>query len=303
MRHLTTFRLIERVAKVKAIRRAAEDLAITPSALQRRLQAFEDELGVPIFDRLPKGVRLNAAGELVIHHIRRQLADTDRLRSQLADLKGMRRGHISIACSQALASYFLPKVIADYRKKFPAVSFNVQTVSHKAAEQALEEFGVDLALVFEPNELPKFQTIASATQNLRVIMASDHPLADRGVLRLRECIDYPLALPTTSFGGRQLLDKAIASSSLSVAPMIESNSFEFLKQYVIQDHAVCFQIAIGAPPIGSHDGLVTRRLDMRDVEGGMLLLGQRTNRILPVAAARFADDIARRFAAENDSAE
>jgi molybdenum-dependent DNA-binding transcriptional regulator ModE len=65
VRHLHTFVLIEAVARVGSIRKAAEDMNITASALNRRIQRFESEFGGAIFERLTRGVRLNPAGELV----------------------------------------------------------------------------------------------------------------------------------------------------------------------------------------------------------------------------------------------
>ena len=86
MRHLQTLRLIQDVARAGSIRKAAEDLNITSSALNRRIQQFEAEFGAQIFERLPRGVRLNPAGELLMQHIRHQVSDLDRVRSQVADL-------------------------------------------------------------------------------------------------------------------------------------------------------------------------------------------------------------------------
>ena len=99
MRHLQTLRLIQDVARAGSIRKAAEDQNITSSALNRRIQAFEAEFGAQIFERLPRGVRLNPAGELLMQHIRSQISDLERIRGQVADLSGARRGHVSIACS------------------------------------------------------------------------------------------------------------------------------------------------------------------------------------------------------------
>ena len=70
MRHLRTLGLISDVARSGSIRRTAERLNITPSALTRQIQDFEQELGTPIFERLPHGMRLNTAGELVVRHAR-----------------------------------------------------------------------------------------------------------------------------------------------------------------------------------------------------------------------------------------
>ena len=102
MKHLQTFHLIEAVSRAGSIRKAAEDMNISASALNRRIQRFESEFGSQIFERLSRGVRLNPAGELVLQHIRSQISDLIRVQNQVADLSGERRGHISIACSQAL---------------------------------------------------------------------------------------------------------------------------------------------------------------------------------------------------------
>ena len=98
MRALLNFQFIEAIARAGSIRQAAEALSITSSALNRRLIATEEEKGVQIFERLARGVRLNAAGEVLIHHIRSLLSDFERIKSQ-SDLSGARRGHVSIACS------------------------------------------------------------------------------------------------------------------------------------------------------------------------------------------------------------
>ena len=98
MKYLKTFELIEAVVRAGSIRKAAEDTNLTASALNRRIQNFEQEFGWPIFERLPRGMRLNPAGELLMQHIRLQRTDLARVQSQVADLSGVRRGHVSVAC-------------------------------------------------------------------------------------------------------------------------------------------------------------------------------------------------------------
>lgn len=291
MRHLTTFRVVDAVARTGSIRRAAETLALTPSAVQRRIAAFEGELGQPIFERHPTGLRLNAAGEMVVHHIRVEFAETDRLHSRLADLSGLRRGHVAIACSQALAPHFLPSEIAAYRAAFPQVTFDVRVVDQVAASDALEDFAVDLALVYGVDDRPTIDVIAAVPQDIAAVTARDHPLAARGQkVRLRDLLAYPLALPTRSFEGRRLFDRSMARKGFAVAPQLESNSFEFLKAHVACTDAVAIQIPLGAGST-SETGITSLPIAAQDVAPGMLTLRQLKGRTLSVAAARFADRI------------
>ncbi len=150
MRHLYDFQLIEAVARSGSMRRAAEDMNLTGSALNRRIRRFEEEFGSEIFERLPGGVRLNPAGEMLLHHYRGTRSDLARVRAQVADLSGERRGHVSIACSQALTPYFLPEQIARYRAQHPGVTFAVKVGDRAQAEAQLESFAADLVLVYEP---------------------------------------------------------------------------------------------------------------------------------------------------------
>ncbi len=301
MRHLTTFRVIDVVARTGSIRRAAETLALTPSAVQRRVSGFEAEIGQQIFERLATGVRLNAAGELVVHHIREEFAGTERLRSRLADLEGVRRGHVAIACSQALAPHFLPDEIAAYRADFPQVTFDVRVLDHLAAIDAVEDYSVDLALVYGVDDMPTVDILAAVRQDIGVVVSRDHPLAAAPEVRLRQLLDHPLALPVRTFEGRRLLDRSMARKGFPVEPQLESNSFEFLKAYVARTGAVTIQIPVGAPARDEDEPIVSVPIAARDLAPGMLTLRQLSGRTLSVAAARFADRISialqQRFAA------
>lgn len=299
MRHLETFRLIEAVVRAGSIRRAAEDANITASALNRRIARFEDEFGAPIFERLSRGVRLNPAGELVLQHFRQQKSDLARVQSQVADLSGARRGHVSIACSQALLPYFLPAQIARYRRAHPGVTFSVRVRDRVQAEQELAHFASDLALVFEPVHLVDFEVLHAIPQSVCAVLAPDHPLAGQEELRLRDCLDHAHIAPAAQYGVRSLLDTAARQIRRSVDPAVETGSFELIRHYVLEEHLVGFQIGIGLAP---DRGIVARPIAARDLPHGHLLLGQMKGRALPVPSSRFAAQVATALEATATSA-
>lgn len=289
-RHLTPLAYIDAIARAGSIRKAAETLAITSTALNRRVLALEEELGVPIFERLPRGVRLSTAGELLIAYVRNQISDYDKLNGQIADLFGERRGNVSIACSQAILPYFLPEQISRYRAEHPAVTFGVSLRDRAAAEQALVDLSADIALVFEPVRLREIQVLITVHQPLHAVMPVDHPLAGRDVVRLRDCVSFPVGLPTRQYGVRELIDMALLRSSITLQTVIESDSFEFLRRYPRHENLVSFQIPVGLPR-KPDEGIVSRPVDRRDVPEGLLYLCQLRGRTLPVAAAKFAAQI------------
>ncbi|MBJ3775483.1 LysR family transcriptional regulator [Acuticoccus mangrovi] len=294
MRHLQTLRYVDAVARAGSIRKAAETLAITSTALNRRILALEEDLGVPIFERLANGVRLSTAGEILIQHVREQLTDMERVKSRIADLSGLRRGHVSIACSQALLPHFLPEQIAHYRANQPAVTFQVMRRDRAAAEAALVAHDADIAIVFEPVRLSEFHTLLTVRQTVHAVVARNHPLAGEGPVRLRDCLRFPVAVPTQDYGVRHLLELALRRSSLEMNVALESDSFEFLRGFAHASPLVSFQIPIGLEENPTFNE-VSRPLDERDMPSGLLYMGQLRGRALPIAPASFADQLARAF--------
>ena len=117
-------------------------------------------------------------------------------------------------------------------------------------------------------------------------MHRTHPLAERpGGLRLRECADYPLVLPTGDIGGRQLRERFMLRSSIRLRPAGESNSFEFLRGCLYNEQALSFQIAIGA--VTDRGELVAKEIEDRGFPRGTLSLACLRARQLPVAAHAF----------------
>lgn len=290
MKHLKTFDLIEAVVRAGSIRKAAEDANLTASALNRRIQAFEQEFGWPIFERLPRGMRLNPAGELLMQHIQSQRIDLAKLHSQVADLSGERRGHVSIACSQALLPYFLPEQIAIYRRAHPGVTFTVNVRDRAQAERDLASFSSDLALVFEPVHMVEFEVIHSLAQPVHAIFRRDDPMAKASTVRLRNCLRRKLVLPSAAYGVRHLLEVAARRRGQTLSPAVETESFELIRHYIAHEHAVGFQIPIGLNLV--NDERITHRpLSDKDVPAGKLLLGQMKGRVLPVASAKFTQQL------------
>lgn len=280
------------IARVGSIRKAADELAITSTALNRRVLSIEDELGVPIFDRTPGGVRLSAAGEIFIHHVRNQLSDLQRVRSQIADLTGERRGHVSIVCGQSLMNSFLPEMISKYRAEHPAVTFEVRVCNRHEVESELVNYAADIAIIFEPQLVGDFYCVIEVPQTIQLLFGADHPLKGKERVRLSECAHYPMALPTRANGIRHLIERAAIRHSVPLPTKIESDSQTLLLRSLREHDTITFQLPIGLDPLNDEDGISHCELDSRDVPEGRLMVGHLKGRNLPVASARFLEQMA-----------
>ncbi len=281
MKHLQTLTCIVDVAQSGSVRKTAERLNLTPSAVTRKIQDFERELGAPLFERTTQGMRLNAAGELFVPHARSQAADLDRVRAAIADLSGLRRGHVALVCSQAFIGDVMPDEIGKFRARYPDISFAVQARDHAQAAAALLACDAELALTLQPPPLPELQVLAMCGQPVCAVMDNKHPLAGTGPLRLRECLGYPVAMPDRSLSVRHLLDGAILRSGVEVNCVVESGSIDFLRSYVRREGVLSFQISIGIP--AEPGGLVVREIDGCDLAPLQVVLTQLRGRTLSTA--------------------
>jgi DNA-binding transcriptional LysR family regulator len=293
LRNMRVWRYIDEVARAGSVRQAAERLYVTPSALLRRIQDVEADLGTPIFERSAAGMQLTSAGEIFINWIRNQNADLRRVYSEIEALSGLRRGEIRISPSQAVARGFLLREIVSFRSRHPMVNFKVTVSDHGKAMRALLTYDTDLILVFRPPQAAELQPLISIGQGLVAVMAHDHPLAHSTTLRLRDCLSYDVALPDTSFSGREIIDEVLARSGMRLKPVMEVNSFELLVDLVKDTQIITFQIDIGTLHWRNDPKLAIVPIDAADAAHGPLVLGQLKGRMLPLAVAKFAEQLSR----------
>ena len=282
---------VDLVARTGSIRKAAERLHISSTAVNRAILALERELGLPLFERRQNGVRLSAAGESYVVFARHTLGELARVRSEVEDLRGLRRGHISVAAIQSVAGTLLPLAIAAYQTQYPGVAFEVAVMGNDAILEALDTDEVELGIAFNPPAHDSMTTLASVDQTLCVVMGSGHPLAGRPALRLHECIEYPLALADSSRIGRQLMDGMLRRAGFRGGPALVSDSFELLASWCRAGQGLCFQISVGVP---EGMGLVAIPLQERAAPGPLVVAARR-GRMLTVQASTFAEALASTF--------
>src|SRR5437588_1197962 len=123
--HWIALKYFRETVRSKSIRKAAERLHVVPSAVNRQIINLEKQIGTPLFDRLPQGMRMTAAGEVFFRHVLTMQGDLDRALSEIDNLRGARRGHVTIACEEGLAKELLPKIVASFSTSHAGVTFAV----------------------------------------------------------------------------------------------------------------------------------------------------------------------------------
>ena len=121
--HLIALRYFGETVRHGSMRQAAETLHVAASAINRQILKLEDQLQCKLFERLPEGVRLTAAGEVLYRYILGLERDLSRAIAEIDDLRGLRRGHVAISCEDGVARDFLPGVLSEFHRNFPRVTY------------------------------------------------------------------------------------------------------------------------------------------------------------------------------------
>jgi DNA-binding transcriptional LysR family regulator len=246
MHHLKTLRYVDLAARLGSIRKAADALNVASTAVNRSVLALERELGAELFERLPRGVRLTAVGELFVHHVRQVAADLDRVRSEIEDLKGLRRGTIKIAAIEGVTSSMLPEAISRFQQRYPRVQFQVTLSGTDEIIGGVVRDDYDIGIILNPPLHADLMTIAAVEQRLCAVMSRKHKLAREKALHVHQCVDYPLAIADTTKSGRHMLDQMLHRANLRITPAIVSNSFQVMESFCLEGQGIFFQIEIGA---------------------------------------------------------
>jgi DNA-binding transcriptional LysR family regulator len=165
-----SFAYFEAVASHGSMRKAAATLNVASSALNRQILDLEDNLGVQLFERLPRGVRLTSAGEMLLGHVRRVARDFELTRSQIEDLRGLRRGHVRVAAIEAVAGVIGRLIVASQRDH-PRVSFEYLITGSREVVTAVLSEEADIGYAFNPSPERGFQIVVETDETLHAIMA------------------------------------------------------------------------------------------------------------------------------------
>lgn len=232
--------LLDEVARIGSIRKAAERLNISASALNRRILNLEAEYGVPLFERLPRGMRLTAAGELLVNDIRRWRADQERSRVRLQQLQGLRRGHVSIGLMECLAASFASEFFEKIQTRHPGLTLDIFVGGTAQNIERLLAGQLDIAVCFNVPVRPEINKVISFDIPAGIVVAPNHPLADKQGVRLSDCLSHPFILPDFSLATRSLIDRAMAAMSADPVPSVVTNSTGLMKRLVADGRHIAF---------------------------------------------------------------
>jgi len=269
---LTLTRSFLAVAEAGSLTRAADRLGITQSALSRRIQQYEDQLGASLLSRGRQGVALTEEGRIALQEGQRLVAGWERLREQIAQHQGLESGQVRIGGGATAVSFILPAAIARFQRLHPGVLFHLKEAgSSEIAEDVLLGH-LELGIVTLPVRSQELRTRPLIDDDIVLVAHRDHPLAGRERLSVGDLAGEGFVGFEAGTALRQLIDNALREAGLELQVVMELRSIPsilrmvattghlaFVSRLSITDQSAVVELPVEGLKIRRHLAVISRQ--------------------------------------------
>jgi DNA-binding transcriptional LysR family regulator len=282
------YRYFFAIAQERSIRKAADRAHISASAMSRQMSLLEEELGQALFERRARGVVLTGAGAILVEHIRRLMVQEEELRTDIAELNGLRAGHVRMALGNGFASSIANLVLPKFAARLPGMTYTLSIAASDEILRAVVEEEVDIGLMFGRPTHPSVDVVTSFAAPLAAVVAPGHRLAakKKGV-EISALQEEALALLKPNHRIRQILQRVELQDGIKLSPALESNSYEVLKTFVAHKLGVTVLPKLSVASELRGRTLAVVPLKHEAMTGTVASIIVRHGRKIPVAASEF----------------
>lgn len=242
---IQTLRLFLTIAREGSIAQAAAKEHLVASAVSKRISDLEESIGAALFFRHRRGVKLTLAGNELLVHAGRVMAELAKLDGALSNYANGVKGQIRLVANTSAIVQFLPQDLSSFLKLHPTIKIDLEEHTSEAVHKMLEDDSADLGIMVPQRALEGLHGCLYRVDELMVIMRPGHPLAGRPSLRFVDTLEFDyVGLPRGSSLCNTLVDAAEALG-LSLRLRIQATSFDGLRRMA------ALGLGIGILPRGS----------------------------------------------------
>jgi DNA-binding transcriptional LysR family regulator len=230
---LHLLRLFSAVAEHRGFSRAAEALRISQPAISKGVRALENQVGTPLIERGPGGIRLTEAGDLLAARARELFSIERAAEEELRAIRGLEHGRLGVAASTTIAIYHLPPLLASFRAAHPNVDLRLTSANTHDVLESLLRRDVDIALVEGPVDDARIEVSPWREEAMALVAAPSHPLARRGGAVSGDDLRGELfVVREPGSGTRDVAEALLAAIGVTPPRILEVGSTEAIKQVV-----------------------------------------------------------------------
>ncbi|MDI4645915.1 LysR family transcriptional regulator [Cohnella hashimotonis] len=206
--------------------RAALKLGITQPTLSHQIKSLEDELGVPLFDRIGKKIALTEAGMILYTQSKLAFGNLTSAKEQIQELQQIERGKLTIGALPGELNQLVSNLLIDFHRDYPFVQIKILGVEDIVSRLLQNE--LDLAVTILPVEDDRILTTPLYREQFYFVATTLHPYARRSAIDFEEILSVPIVTFPETHRCRQLVDSTCSSVGLRLEPLIETTTIESL---------------------------------------------------------------------------
>ncbi len=229
LRHLRYF---EAVARYSHVTRAAAELHIAQPALSKQISQLEQELGVALFDRVGRNVRLTEAGEALLPHARAVMAQVEAARAEMAERIGLSKGRATVGTPPTAGTQLLPPVLAAFNKRYPGIELRLHEAGVQTLLDLLETGLTDVAVVTLPVEDSSLTVVPLFTEEMVVAVWAEHHLAHCGEVAFSDLRGEPWVLSPKNYELREAMLGACHVANFTPRVVLDGGETDTLLRFV-----------------------------------------------------------------------
>jgi len=183
------------VAKTGSLRKAADQLYISVSAIHRQIALAEEEFGIVLFERLPSGLKLTLAGELLYADLLKWQKEFHQTCIRFDEIQGLSRGSIELGLIAALSDGFVLDSLQYMYENYPWINFNIQIQESDTVSKMIMDAEVDFGILLNPKSHNQLEVMSFVEIPVGFVMAKSHPLAQAEKIYFSDTLYFKHLIP------------------------------------------------------------------------------------------------------------
>jgi DNA-binding transcriptional LysR family regulator len=183
------------VAKTGSLRKAADQLYISVSAVHRQIALAEEEFGIDLFERLPNGLKLTLAGEMLYADLIKWQKEFQQTRNRFDEIQGLSRGTIDCGMISALSDGFVLNSIQYMYDNYPWINFNFHIQDSETVSNLIMDAEIDFGILLNPKGHHQLDVLSFIEIPIGFVLPKEHPLAQMDKIYLSDTLSYKHLIP------------------------------------------------------------------------------------------------------------
>ena len=242
MINLNQLRAFYQVAKRQNVSLAAKHLFVSQPAVTAQVKLFEDSCGLKLFKKKGRKLHLTDEGKILFNFARKIFEYEQKIEDAVERMKELKQGSLRLGSARTYARYFMPFLLTGFRNAYPHIKIHLDEGSSADMIQSLIDLKNEVVIIAKAEENENIAFIPFSQEELVLILAPNHPLANKDTIGFKQLADEPIIMKDPGSGSRKLVDELFAKNDCRPNILMETGDAEIIKLLVQHGEGISFLV-------------------------------------------------------------